>query len=91
MPDPDAHLLAMDRALRVAAARAVRAAIRGQGRATGRDPCRRHPAMGARLPDAPAGGQAVPGWAFTRGRIASGAARDRGGRTAPRSDRDFGR
>lgn len=84
--DPDADLAAMTPADLLAAARAMRAAIRTHRDATGHDLCWHHPEMWALLPDAPPGGQVVPDWPqFLRGCVAYRAALDVDLRAAARS------
>jgi hypothetical protein len=60
MPDPDKDLDAMDHATLLAAARAMRQAIRTHRDSSGHELCWHHPDMWALLPDAPIGGQVVP-------------------------------
>lgn len=92
MTDPDADLDAMDRPALLAAARAMRAAIRAHRDASGHALCWHHPDMWALLPDPPKGGQVVPDWPqFLRGCIAYRTALDRELPAAPRSDREFDR
>jgi hypothetical protein len=89
--DPDADLESMGRDALLAAARAMRAAIRAHRDASGHDLCWHHPDMWALLPDAPAGGQVVPDWPqFMRGCVRYWAALDRELAGAPRSGREFG-
>jgi hypothetical protein len=89
--DPDADLDAMDRAALLAAARAMRAAVRAHRDATGHGLCWHHPDMWALLPDTPKGGQVVPDWPqFMRGCIRYRASLDRQLPDAPRTDREFG-
>jgi hypothetical protein len=89
--DPDADLESMERDALLAAARAMRAAIRAHRDASGHDLCWHHPEMWALLPDAPAGGQVVPDWPqFMRGCVRYRAALDRELAGAPRSGREFG-
>ena len=64
--DPDADLEAMDRETLLAAARAMRAAIRAHRDATGHGLCWHHPDMWALLPDTPKGASgAGDPWAIT--------------------------
>lgn len=88
-PDPDADLDAMDRAALLAAARAIRVAIRGHRGATGHDLCWQHPDMWA-LPHAPAVRPVVPDWPqVLRGCIRYRASLDAQLPRAPRTNREF--
>jgi hypothetical protein len=92
MPDPDKDLDAMDHATLLAAARAMRQAIRTHRDSSGHELCWHHPDMWALLPDAPAGGQVVPEWPqFMRGCIRYRQSLDQQLAEAPRSDREFGK
>ena len=71
----DADLEAMDREALLAAARAMRAAIRTHRDASGHDLCWHHPELWALLPDPPKGGQVVPDWPHVHGAAASGTGR----------------
>jgi hypothetical protein len=89
--DPDADLDAMDRDALLAAARAMRAAIRAHRDQTGHGLCWHHPDMWALLPDAPKGEQVVPDWPqFLRGCIKYRASLDEELSAAPRSGREYG-
>lgn len=91
MTDPDRDLEEMDPAALLAAARAMRAAIRSHRDSSGHDLCWHHPDMWALLPDPPKAGRSVPGWPqFMRGCVAYRAALDRELADAPRTDREFG-
>jgi hypothetical protein len=91
MSDPDADLEAMDREALLAAARAMRRAIRAHRDATGHALCWHHPDMWALLPDTPKGGQVVPEWPqFMRGCVRYRAALDRELAGAPRTNREYG-
>lgn len=91
MSDPDADLDAMDRDALIAAARAMRAAIRAHRDATGHDLCWRHPEMWALLPDPPKGGQDVPDWPqFLRGCVRYRQSLDDQLPDAPRTAAEFG-
>ena len=88
--DPDADLDSMNPEALLAAARAMRAAIREHRDASMHALCWHHPDMWARVPDTPAGGQVVPDWPqFMRGCIRYRASLDRQLAAAPRSDREF--
>jgi hypothetical protein len=92
MPDPDKDLDAMDHATLLAAARAMRQAIRTHRDSSGHELCWHHPDMWALLPEAPAGGQVVPEWPqFMRGCIRYRQSLDQQLAEAPRSDREFGK
>lgn len=91
MIDSDADLDAMDHAELLAAAWAMRAAIRAHRDQTGHGLCWHHPDMWALLPDTPAGGQVVPDWPqFMRGCIRYRASLDRQLAQAPRTEKEFG-
>jgi hypothetical protein len=89
--DPDADLEGMDRAALVAAARAMRAAIRAHRDMDMHALCWHHPAMWALLPDTPEGPPIrVPEWPqFMRGCIRYRQSLDRQLPGAPRSDKEF--
>ena len=88
-PDPDLEL--MDRPTLLAAARAMRAAIRAHRDQTGHGLCWHHPDLWAHLPDPPKGGQVVPDWPqFMRGCIRYRASLDSQLAAAPRTDREYG-
>lgn len=90
MTDPDADLDAMDRDAPIAAAQAMRRAIRAHRDATGHDLCWRHPEMWALLPDAPQGGQEVPDWPqFLPGCVRYRQSLDEQLPDAPRTAREF--
>ena len=90
MTDPDADLDAMDRDTLLAAARAMRAAIRAHRDSTGHDLCWHHPDLWALLPDRPRGGQVVPDWPqFLRGCIAYRTALEQELGGAPRTQKEF--
>jgi hypothetical protein len=90
MTDLDADLDALDRDALVAAARAMRGAIRAHRDSTGHDLCWHHPQMWALLPDSPKGGQVVPDWPqFLRGCIAYRTALERELARAPRTQKEF--
>lgn len=92
MENSDADLENMDREALLAAARAMRAAIRAHRDATGHELCWHHPDMWALLPDPPKGGQVVPDWPqFMRGCVRYRASLDRQLPEAPRTDREFGK
>jgi transcriptional regulator with XRE-family HTH domain len=81
----------MDRDALLAAARAMRAAIRAHRDASEHALCWHHPAMWALLPDPPKGEQVVPDWPqFLRGCIRYRASLDAQLPQAPRTDREFG-
>jgi hypothetical protein len=89
--DPDSDLDAMDREALLAAARAMRAAVREHRDASGHGLCWHHPRMWALLPDPPKGGQVVPDWPqFMRGCIRYRASLDEQLPQAPRTDREYG-
>jgi hypothetical protein len=89
--DPDSDLDLMDRAGLLAAARAMRAAIRAHRDQKGHGLCWHHPDMWALLPDPPEGGQVVPDWPqFMRGCIRYRASLDEQLGGAPRSAREYG-
>ena len=78
MSDPDADLDQMERPALLAAARAMRAAIRAHRDASGHDLCWHHPGLWSLLPDSGDGRPVVPEWpAFMRGCIAYRSALDR--------------
>jgi hypothetical protein len=90
MTDPDADLDAMDRAGLLAAARAMRAAIREHRDATGHDLCWYHPDLWGLLPDTPTAPE-VPDWPqFMRGCVRYRASLDAELGHAPRVAREFG-
>jgi hypothetical protein len=91
-PDTDADLETMDREALLAAARAMRRAIRMHRDASGHDLCWHHPDLWALLPDPPAGNQVVPDWPqFMRGCIRYRQSLDNQLAGAARSDREFGK
>ncbi len=91
MDDPDADLATMDREALLAAARAMREAIRAHRDMEMHELCWHHPDMWALLPDTPAGGVRVPEWPqFMRGCIRYRQSLDRQLPDAERSDREFG-
>ncbi len=88
--DPDADLEGMDREALVAAARALRQAIRAHRDSDMHALCWHHPDMWALLPDTPAGGLTVPDWPqFMRGCVRYRQSLDRQVPDAPRSDKEF--
>lgn len=88
--DPDADLVAMDREALLAAAQAMRVAIRAHRDASGQDLCWHHPDLWKLLPDAPKGGQVVPDWPqFMRGCVRYRASLDRQLAEAPRAEGEF--
>ncbi len=90
MNDPDADLDVMDHPALLAAARAMRAAIREHRDATGHDLCWYHPDLWGLLPDAPAT-PAVPDWPqFMRGCVWYRASLDAQLPGALRVEREFG-
>ncbi len=90
MTDPDADLDGMDHAALLAAARAMRAAIREHRDATGHDLCWHHPDMWALLPDTGPAPE-VPDWPqFMRGCVRYRASLDAELAGAKRVQREFG-
>lgn len=89
--DPDADLDALSHAALLAAARAMRGAIRAHRDASGHDLCWHHPDLWSLLPDLPRGGHQVPDWPqFLRGCIHYRASLDRQLPDAPRTGKEFG-
>jgi hypothetical protein len=90
MPDPDADLDAMDQPTLLAAARAMRQAIRTHRDASEHELCWHHPDMWALLPDPAPGGPVVPTWPqFMRGCVRYRQSLDDQLPDAPRTDREF--
>lgn len=90
MSDPDSDLDAMERDALLAAARAMRAAIRAHRDSSGHDLCWHHPDLWSLLPDTGATRPAVPEWPqFMRGCIAYRTALDRELADAERTRREF--
>ncbi len=88
---PDSDLDAMDQAALLAAAKAMRAAIREHRDSTGHDLCWYHPDLWNLLPDAQAARPEVPDWPqFMRGCVRYRASLDSQLQGAPRMDREFG-
>jgi hypothetical protein len=88
---PDSDLDAMDQAALLAAAKAMRAAIREHRDSTGHDLCWYHPDLWNLLPDAKAARPVVPDWPqFMRGCVRYRASLDTQLQCAPRTDREFG-
>ncbi|MEZ2131060.1 MULTISPECIES: hypothetical protein [unclassified Sinorhizobium] len=89
--DPDADLDRMSHTDLLAAARAMRHAIRVHRDSSGHELCWHHPDLWALLPDSPPGGQIVPDWPqFMRGCIRYRQSLDNQLTQAPRSDKEFG-
>jgi hypothetical protein len=89
--DPDADLETMTHAELLAAARAMRAAIRTHRGTSMHELCWHHPDMWALLPDSPPGGLIVPEWPqFMRGCTRYRESLDRQLAEAPRSKKEFG-
>lgn len=90
MTDPDGDLDALDHAALLAAAKAMRAAIRAHRDASGHDLCWYHPALWSLLPDPPAARPSVPDWPqFMRGCITYRSALDRELAAAQRTTEEF--
>lgn len=88
--DPDHDLETMDRAALVAAARAMRRAIRAHRDATGHDLCWHHPDMWDLLPDQASANITVPDWPqFMRGCIRYRQSLDQQLAAAPRTSAEF--
>jgi hypothetical protein len=91
MTNLDADLDHMDHATLLAAAHAMRTAIRAHRDTSMHDLCWHHPEMWALLPEPPAGKQIVPDWPqFMRGCIRYRQSLDQQLADAPRSNREFG-
>jgi hypothetical protein len=89
--DPDQDLDRMSQAELLAAAKAMRAAIRTHRDTSMHELCWHHPAMWALLPDSPPGGLIVPEWPqFMRGCTRYRESLDRQLADAPRSKKEFG-
>jgi len=90
MADPDQDLGAMGQAELLAAAKAMRAAIRTHRDTSMHALCWHHPDMWALLPDSPPGGLIVPEWPqFMRGCTRYRESLDRQLADAPRSKKEF--
>jgi len=88
--DPDADLDTLSPADLLAAARAMRRAIRAHRDASGHDLCWRQPDLWALLPDPPKGGQVVPDWPqFMRGCVRYRQSLDAQLPDAPRTAQEF--
>lgn len=88
--DPDADLVAMAPDVLLAAAPAVRAAIRARRDASGPDLCWHHPGLWALLPEARDKSPEAPEWpAFIQGRAVYRAPLDREGTHQPRRRATF--
>ena len=91
MSDPDADLETMDQTQLLAAARAMRQAIRIHRDTSLHELCWHHPDMWALLPDQPTQRPIVPEWPqFMRGCIRYRQSLDQQLANAPRSEREFG-
>lgn len=89
--DPDADLDTLSPADLLAAARAMRRAIRAHRDASGHDLCWRQPELWALLPDPPKSGQVVPDWPqFMSGCVRYRQSLDQQLPDAPRSAQEFG-
>lgn len=90
MKDPDSDLDTLPHDALLAAARAMRAAIRAHRDSSGHDLCWYHPDLWALLPDTPAE-PVVPDWPqFMRGCVRYRASLDAELPHAPRTGREFG-
>jgi len=88
--DLDHDLDAMGHAELLAAARAMRKAIREHRDSIGQDLCWHHPKMWSLLPDSPKDGMIVPAWPqFMRGCIRYRQSLDEQLAAAPRSDKEY--
>jgi hypothetical protein len=89
--NPDADLDAMSHDELLAAAKAMRAAIRTHRDTSMHELCWHHPDMWALLPDSPPDGLIVPEWPqFMRGCTRYRESLDRQLADAPRSKKEFG-
>lgn len=88
--DPDSDLAGMSHAELLAAAKAMRMAIRAHRDSTGHDLCWHHPDMWSLLPDEARSDFTVPEWPqFMRGCIRYRQSLDEQLAAAPRTDREF--
>ena len=88
--DPDSDLARMSHAALLAAAKAMRVAIRAHRDATGHDLCWHHPEMWSLLPDTARPEITVPEWPqFMRGCIRYRQSLDEQLAAAPRTQREF--
>ena len=89
--DPDHDLDTLPHADLLAAAKAMRRAIRAHRDTTGHELCWHHPDMWALLPDAPQVKPVVPEWPqFMRGCIRYRQSLDQPLAGAPRTNKEFG-
>jgi hypothetical protein len=91
MSDLDSDLNSMSHGDLLAAARAMRAAIREHRDSIGHELCWHHPKLWGLLPDSPNSGMIVPEWPqFMRGCIRYRQSLEEQLAAAPRTDREFG-